>query len=330
MLQAYMDGKDLYVEIASIALHLSYNECLEHFPKDTPIIKRDDGKWYYATEAEIANKAYTKLADGETDTYKDGKERRNQAKKILLGIMYGRGENSIAEQLGCSVEEAREIKNSVYDEFPGIKNFERTSAAMVREKGFVTTLWGRKRRLPDYNLPNYSFEYVERLPDGSFQVKPNMKVPESIKKKHTDKLNHLYWKKKSEYIETVLYKELIKITDNGGKIADASRQIINSRVQGCLDGNIQLISKEYGSTSIKDHVNETLTLWDGGAWTPGTIIASGKKKKCVIHFEDGSEFICSPDHKFKVILEDGSFIWKKCSELHPSDNIDSFEGEINE
>ena len=37
MLQAYIDGKDLYVEIASIALHLPYNECLEHFPKDTPI-----------------------------------------------------------------------------------------------------------------------------------------------------------------------------------------------------------------------------------------------------------------------------------------------------
>lgn len=99
MLQAYRDGKDLYVEIASIAMHLPYNDCLEHFPKDTPIKKHDNGKWYYAkhkitgelaencdyTDVNIENYDYDKLADGETDTYKDGKERRNQAKKILLG-----------------------------------------------------------------------------------------------------------------------------------------------------------------------------------------------------------------------------------------------------
>lgn len=142
--------------------------------------------------------------------------------------MYGRGENSIAEQLGCTVEEARDIKNNVYDEFPGIKKFERESARMVREYGFVTTLWGRKRRLPDYNLPNYSFNYVDEYQ----KVIPNMEVPESIKRKHIDKLTSMFWKHKSDYIKDVLEKEQIKITDNGGKIADAGRQIINSRVQG--------------------------------------------------------------------------------------------------
>lgn len=146
--------------------------------------------------------------------------------------MYGRGENSIAEQLGCSVEEARDIKNNVYDAFPAIKKFERESAAMVRQMGFVTTLWGRKRRLPDYNLPNYSYEYVEMLPDGKYRVRTDIKVPEEIKKKHNVKLERLFWKKRREYIDEILYKELIKITDNGGKIADAGRQIINSRVQG--------------------------------------------------------------------------------------------------
>ena len=47
MLQAYRDGKDLYVEIAAISLHLFYKECLEHFPKGAPI-KNINGKWYYA------------------------------------------------------------------------------------------------------------------------------------------------------------------------------------------------------------------------------------------------------------------------------------------
>ena len=105
MLQAYREGKDLYVEIASIAMHIPYKMCLEHFPKKCPI-KQIDGKWYYAKlktgeDDDIKNFEdlgryqdpnfdpelydYDKLADGETDTYKEGKERRSQAKKILLG-----------------------------------------------------------------------------------------------------------------------------------------------------------------------------------------------------------------------------------------------------
>ena len=105
MLQAYRDNKDLYVEIAAIAMHLPYKECLEHFPKNCPI-KQVDGKWVYAKlksgedddkkdfkdlnydNINVDNYDYDKLADGETDTYKLGKERRGQAKRILLGRHY--------------------------------------------------------------------------------------------------------------------------------------------------------------------------------------------------------------------------------------------------
>lgn len=87
MIKDASEGKDLYSAVASKAFHTTYEECLEHFPKGTPIVERD-GKWYYATNEEIKNKQYTKLANGETDTYKDGKERRKQAKVILLGKHY--------------------------------------------------------------------------------------------------------------------------------------------------------------------------------------------------------------------------------------------------
>ena len=179
MIGAYNAGKDLYVEIASIAFHKPYKYCLEHFPKGCPIKQTEDGHWIYAllktgedddklnfedlnySDINPDDYDYDKLADGETDVFKEGKERRNQAKKILLGIMYGRGEKSIAEQLGCDIEEARAIKENVYKAFPGIKKFEEDSNRMVREKGYVTTLWGRQRRLPDYNLPKYEFYYCD-------------------------------------------------------------------------------------------------------------------------------------------------------------------------
>lgn len=336
MLQAYMDGKDLYVEIASISFHRPYKFCLEHFPKNCPIKQNSEGKWVYAllkngqddgkekfedidySDINPEDYDYDKLSDGATDVFKEGKEYRGQAKKILLGIMYGRGENSIAEQLGCTPEEAKEIKNSVYDAFPNIKKFERASAQMVREQGYVTTLWGRKRRLPDYNLPTFEFHYL----DDSGEIDDSMKVPESDVKKYTEKLTNMWWKSRFSYVNELKTKERILVVDNGNKIANASRQIINSRVQGCLNGSIKVKSKEYGETEIQNHINETLTLWDGEDWTLGTIVESGKKQKCIIYLEDGSQFICSPDHKFRVTTKDGSKVWKKCSELFEDDNID--------
>lgn len=83
MYDTFIQGKDLYSEIASKSFNVSYEECLEHFPKGSYIKKVGD-KWYYATESD-----YDKIADGETDTYKDGKERRSQAKSILLGRPIG-------------------------------------------------------------------------------------------------------------------------------------------------------------------------------------------------------------------------------------------------
>lgn len=246
MLQAYMDGKDLYVEIAAISFNRPYKKCLEHFPKNCPMKKNADGKWVYALlkngnddgkekfeELDYSginpdDYDYDKLSDGETDVFKEGKEYRGQAKKILLGIMYGRGENSIAEQLGCTPEEAKEIKNAVYDAFPRIKLFERESAQMVREHGYVTTLWGRKRRLPEYNLPTFEFHYLDD--DGN--IDDSMKVPESDVKKFTERLTNMWWKQRFNYVNELKSKERILVIDNGNKIANASRQIINSRVQG--------------------------------------------------------------------------------------------------
>lgn len=335
MLQAYRDNKDLYVEIAAIAMHLPYKECLEHFPKNCPI-KQVDGKWVYAKlksgedddkkdfkdlnydNINVDNYDYDKLADGETDTYKLGKERRGQAKRILLGIMYGRGERSIAEQLGCDVEEARQIKNDVYDAFPRIKTFERDSQINVKTKGYVCTLWGRKRHLPDYNLPNYSFKYIDPTDETKVLDTP---VPEDIQNEYTAKLQKTFWKGKDKIIEDAKTKDGILIIDNNSKIAAAGRQIINAQVQGCLAANTKIITQELGKVNISDVANRSdLHVWDGKDWSTCDILPSGKKQKCVITLENGNTITCSPDHKFKVKYND-TYIWKACKDLTDEDDI---------
>lgn len=221
MIEAYQNGKDLYASIASLAFNKPYEECLEFRPDGT--------------------------------TNKEGKARRSQAKSILLGILYGRGLNSVAEQLHTTKRKAQEIQDKVFKGFPAIKQFEDDTKYMAETYGFVTTFWGRKRRLPDMQLPEFEFKWK----DGYGDVDPlafdtevtETEVPEDIQKKYISKLHRNPFKKKPIYAEAEA--EGIIITDNGGKIADATRQCVNSRIQGSAADLTKL-------AAIEIHNNERL------------------------------------------------------------------------
>ena len=226
MLNAAREGKDLYSAIAAKALHTTYEMCLERFPEGTPIVKKD-GKWYYATEEEIKNNQYDKLADGKDDVYKEGKSRRQQAKYILLGLMYGRGPSALAEQLQCSKEEAQDIMDSVFGSFPRIKEIDVESKKFAKEEGYTTTIWGRIRRLPDIQLEQYPFDFSE-------SYLPTERDREKFKRDTIKELQENYWKrsKKQEIIDRAYKNYKVKIRDNSGFIAQAERQVLYSRFQG--------------------------------------------------------------------------------------------------
>ncbi len=206
MIKAYQEGKDLYAEIAALSFNTTYENCLEFRP------------------------------DGTTNP--DGKSRRSQAKSILLGVLYGRGVPSIAEQLGTTTKKAQAIKDSVFKGFPAIPKFEEDSLDMAYEKGYVTTLWGRKRRLPDLQLPEYEFKWKDGarpdtdLLDFDFEDEDaEADVPEDIQRRYTQKLRNCYFGQKRKIFEEA-NKNGIWIVDNGAKIADAQRQCVNARIQG--------------------------------------------------------------------------------------------------
>lgn len=205
MIKAYQEGKDLYAEIAALSFNTTYENCLEFRP------------------------------DGTTNP--DGKNRRSQAKSILLGVLYGRGVPSIAEQLGTTTKKAQAIKDSVFKGFPAIPKFEQDSLDMAYEKGYVTTLWGRKRRLPDLQLPEYEFKWKDGVPPDDdlldFDVSETLEyeVPEDVQQKYIRRLRQAYFGQKRKIFEEA-NKEGIWIVDNGGKIADAQRQCVNARIQG--------------------------------------------------------------------------------------------------
>ena len=202
MIKAYNEGRDLYSSIASIAFNKTYEECKEFNPDGT--------------------------------TNKEGKERRSSAKSILLGILYGRGINSIAEQLHTTKQKAQLIQDKVFKGFPAIKQFEEDTLAMAEEYGFVTTFWGRKRRLPEMQLDEFEFSwepgYGDIDPLSFTEEVVETEVPEELQRKYINLLHKNPYKKRPIFEQAKL--EGIHIVDNGGKIADATRQCVNSRIQG--------------------------------------------------------------------------------------------------
>ena len=152
-----------------------------------------------------------------------------------MGVLYGRGEKSIAEQLGCTVDRAKEIKNSVFRGFPAIEQFEKSSLTMGETLGYVTTVCGRKRILPDLQLPEYEFKWKDGVPHDSdlldFDTELTNEVPEHLQNKYLKKLGKVWGRDKRKVVEEAS-AEGILIVDNGGKIADAQRQCVNARIQG--------------------------------------------------------------------------------------------------
>ena len=91
------------------------------------------------------------------------KEMRYKAKSVNFGIIYGQGAFGLAENLGISRTEAKEIIDNYKREFSGIQAYMDDTTTFAREHGYVQTLMGRKRWLRDINSSNFTVRgFAER------------------------------------------------------------------------------------------------------------------------------------------------------------------------
>jgi DNA polymerase-1 len=91
------------------------------------------------------------------------KEMRRNAKMVNFGIIYGISAFGLSERLGIPRKEAAEIIKSYFEQYPGVKEYMNKSIAFAREHGFVETIFGRRRYLPDINSANSVVRgYAER------------------------------------------------------------------------------------------------------------------------------------------------------------------------
>ncbi|MFI5131159.1 MAG: DNA polymerase I [Chitinophagales bacterium] len=91
------------------------------------------------------------------------KEMRYKAKSVNFGIIYGQGAFGLADNLGISRSEAKEIIDNYKKEFPGIQRYMDDTINFAREHGYVQTIMGRKRWLRDINSANFTVRgFAER------------------------------------------------------------------------------------------------------------------------------------------------------------------------
>lgn len=82
------------------------------------------------------------------------KEQRMAAKSINFGIVYGISSFGLAKQLDIPVKQAKEYIDSYFTKYSGIKNWSAKIIEETKEKGYVKTLAGRIRYIPEINSPN--------------------------------------------------------------------------------------------------------------------------------------------------------------------------------
>jgi len=83
----------------------------------------------------------------------EAKQKRNFAKSVNFGLLYGMGPKKLSAELGISQAEAKEIIANYFDSFPTVKRFLESIQEQVKVDGFVETILGR-RRFFDYENAN--------------------------------------------------------------------------------------------------------------------------------------------------------------------------------
>ncbi|HRR86315.1 MAG TPA: DNA polymerase, partial [Phycisphaerae bacterium] len=82
------------------------------------------------------------------------RQQRSRAKAVNFGIIYGQGAYGLSRTTGMSVTEAQSFINMYFMRYPGIRMFIDKTVAETRKRGYVETILGRRRQVPEINSRN--------------------------------------------------------------------------------------------------------------------------------------------------------------------------------
>ena len=83
------------------------------------------------------------------------KTQRSNAKAVNFGIVYGISSFGLSQDLSISKKEAEKYIDDYFKSYPGIKNYLDNSVKEAKEKGYSTTMFGRRRPIPELKAGNF-------------------------------------------------------------------------------------------------------------------------------------------------------------------------------
>lgn len=169
-------------------------------------------------------------------------ELRSRAKAVNFGIVYGISDYGLSRDTGVSRKEASKYIENYFTKYYGVKSFMDRMVSEAHQKGYVTTLLGRRRYLPDINSKNFNLR--------SFAERTAMNTPiqgtaaDIIKKAMVDVYHALSRAKLQSRILLQVHDELVlevlanEVEQVGKIVKDAMEQSVILKVPLVVDVNI--------------------------------------------------------------------------------------------
>jgi len=128
---------------------------LAHVSRDPQLLRA------FQEEVDIHTKTATQIFGVPPDEVTP--EMRRQAKTVNFAVIYGMSDYGLSRELGIPSSLAKQYIESYFREYPGVRSYASETLVQARAKGYVESLLGRRRYIPELNSPNRQYrEFAER------------------------------------------------------------------------------------------------------------------------------------------------------------------------
>ena len=166
-------------------------------------------------------------------------KQRGQAKTINFATLYGQGAFSLARQLGIGRDEAKAFIEEYFERFSGVRTYLDEQVAMAHERGFVETLMGRRRYVPELKAKNWNVrQFGERVAQNT-PIQGT--AADMIKKAMIDVAHALDEADSGARMVLQVHDELLLEVPVGEE--DALAELVISRMEGAMELSVPLVAE---------------------------------------------------------------------------------------
>jgi DNA polymerase-1 len=163
---------------------------------------------------------------------------RAQAKTVNFATLYGQGPFGLARQLGISRDEARDFIDTYFQRFQGVRDFLDAQVEMAKKDGYVETLMGRRRYVPELKSKNWNIrQFGERVAQNT-PIQGT--AADLMKKAMIDVQAGLDAAGAGARMLLQVHDELLLEVPKGE--VDAARDLVVARMEGAVELNVPLVA----------------------------------------------------------------------------------------